>query len=230
MTAVLAKGAAGSPWHSMPGWGIVADLTPPELSAARRLKALQRLIGAGLAVVIALCVGGYVWAKLQHGSAADALDAANARTTELTVEQAKYAHVTQVEALTKGIDGQVGVLMVDDVDVPVLLAKLRAALPGTMSLTSVNLTLTSGPAATSPTTSLDTSGGPTIGTVTMTGSAEHMADVADYVSSLSAVRGIVNVVPSSNNAGAAGGAQWTLTLQLTDNLYTHRYDATPGSN
>jgi Tfp pilus assembly protein PilN len=214
----------------MPGWGIVADLTPPELSAARRLKALQRLIGVGLAVVVALCAGGYFWAKLQHGSAVDALDAANERTTALTVDQAKYAHVTQAQTLTRSIDGQVGVLMVDDVNVPVLLAKLRAALPGTMSLTSVNLTLTPGPAATSPGTSLDTSGRPTVGTVTMTGSAEHMADVADYVSALSAVRGIVNVVPPSNNAGTGGGAQWTLTLQLTDKLYTHRYDATPGSN
>ena len=43
----------------MPGWGIAADLTPRELRNARQLKVLQKLMAAGIAVLLMLCAGGY---------------------------------------------------------------------------------------------------------------------------------------------------------------------------
>ena len=50
------------PWSSMPGWGIVADLTPPELIASRHLKVLRKWIVLGLVVLVVACVAGYVLA------------------------------------------------------------------------------------------------------------------------------------------------------------------------
>ena len=43
-------------WNTMPGWGIVADLTPPELIATRRLRLLRKLLAAGLSVLLVLLV------------------------------------------------------------------------------------------------------------------------------------------------------------------------------
>ena len=48
------------PWNGMPGWGIVADLTPPELIASRHLKVLRKWIVLGLVVLVLACVAGYV--------------------------------------------------------------------------------------------------------------------------------------------------------------------------
>ena len=231
MTAVASRPTENAVWGTMPGWGIVADLTPPELAASRRLKVLKKLIAVGLVMVALLCVAGYAWAFLDHSSASDALDTSNARTTQLVAEQGKYAKVTQILATTDSVNQQIATVMTTEVDASLLLAKLRDTLPGTMSLTSMSVTLANTSATGSGTSSLDTSGRPVVGTVTVTGTAQRMADVATYVTLLSSVPGVVNVVPSSNNSAANGGAQWSMTLQVNDKLYTHRYDFKPsGSN
>ena len=61
MTTLMARPGNGDTlWASMPGWGIVADLTPPELVESRRLKALRKLIAVCLgAVVLLLRAAGY---------------------------------------------------------------------------------------------------------------------------------------------------------------------------
>jgi hypothetical protein len=229
MTAILDRPVAGDLWGSMPGWGIVADLTPPELVAARRLKLLKKLIAVGLALVVVLCAGGYALAYVNHSSAAQALDAASARTAAFTAEQAKYARVTEILAATQSVNGQIATLMADDVDMADLLIKLRSVLPGTMSLASITATVNGaadgGVSSDNTNASLDTSGRAVIGSVTLTGAAQRIVDVSTYVSSLVSLPGVVNVVPTSNAAGAPGGVQWNITLQITDQLYTHRYTA-----
>jgi uncharacterized protein HemX len=225
MTTLLSKPDTGTPWSAMPGWGIVADLTPPELVAARRLKVLQRYIAAGLATVVLLCAAGYAFAYVKNSSASDAVDAANARTTDLTAQQSKYAAVTQLKATTTGITSQTRTLMATDVDMAGLLGTLRRLVPATMALTAVTVSTT--PAAAGSTPSLDGSARPTIGTITLTGSSHRLVDLASYVSRLSALPGVVDVVPSSNTAGSANVATWNVSLQITDLLYTHRYDVQP---
>ena len=226
MTAVLNRPPEENLWASMPGWGIVADLTPPELTAARQIRVLRKAIAAALALVTVLCAIGYGYAYLQKSSAVDAVDAANARTTQLVIEQGKYSYVTQLRSATQSINAEVASLTSQDVDVAALLAKIRGALPGTMALTSVTITISGTAAGTDTAASLDRSGRPMIGTVTLAGSAGRMTDVAEYVTRLSSLPGVANVVPSSNTSNEAGGSQWNATLQLTDTLYTHRYNAT----
>ena len=41
-------------WSAMPGWGIAADLTPPEIINARQLKLLRKLLGGGLVALLVL--------------------------------------------------------------------------------------------------------------------------------------------------------------------------------
>ena len=143
--------------------------------------------------------------------------------------------MTQVQDATKSIDAEIATLMSTDVDAAGLLNRFRVALPASMSVTSVAVTVTAVPGnpagATSSTPSLDTSGRQQIGTVSLSGKSQNLSDLATYVRTLTAMPGVVNVVPSSNTSSAGGtqsarGAQWTVTLQITDQLYTHRYDAT----
>jgi Tfp pilus assembly protein PilO len=208
----------------MPGWGIAADLTPPELVASRRLHKLRKAIVVCLVLVVLLCVAGYAWAFLRHSSASSDLDAANARTAQLTAQQARYAGVTQIQSTTAGVQSKVAALMKDDVDVPKLLADLRAALPATMAIKQLSLTLTpeSAHAVTGAVVPLP-SAHATIGKITMSGSGRAFDDLSSYVEKLAAIPGVTNVLPGTNVADAAG-TQFSLTLDLTDQLYSHRYD------
>ncbi|MGH8961817.1 MAG: hypothetical protein ACRDWT_11620 [Jatrophihabitantaceae bacterium] len=224
MTATLARPSEQNLWSTMPGWGIVADLTPPEVIAARRLHLLRKLIVAGLVLVVLLCAGGYVLAVRQHSSASDALNGTTARTTQLQAQVNKYGGVTRIQGTVDGVRSRVATLMQGDVDLTTLLVKIRTALPASMSIKQLGVTLnptTGAPAAATP--GLNLSGHSIIGTVTLSGSGRTLDDLPAYVDALAALKGVVNLVPTSNQTGT-GGTQFAMTFALTDQLYSHRYD------
>lgn len=222
MTAVLAAPNGPNAPLSMPGWAIVADLTPPELIAARRLGVLRRRIISGLAIVALLCGATYASAARNYGSASDEAGAASVQTVTLQHAAGQYAGVTKIEAAVAAVRAQVASVMKSDVDVVALVSKFRAALPASMSIQDLTVTLT--PTAAGTTTGgLDASGHAEIGTVAISGSGRTLDDLATFVERLSALRGVVNVLPSSNVV-SDGRAQFNLTLALTDVLYSHRFD------
>lgn len=229
MTALLAPPPNSRLWSSMPGWGIVADLTPPELIEARHLRVLRKVIVAGLALVVVLCAGAYVLAVQKDSSAKDARDAITTRTALLNqrLDAPAFRNVVKMQGTVAQVQSRVALLMKDDVDLSLLLAKIRKALPATMVINSLSLTLNPG-SATAPGaagTGLDTAGQAVIGTVTVAGSGRTLDDLPAYVDRLASVDGLVNLVPTSNQA-AKGAAQFSLSFQVTDKLYSHRYDAT----
>jgi hypothetical protein len=233
MTAVLASRPANHLWSTMPGWGIVADLTPPELIAARHLRVLRKLISVGLALVLILCAGAYVLAFKAHSTAADARDAVTARTQQLQqqLHDKSFGDVVRIQGTLAQVQGQVTGLMKDDVDLPELLGKIRTALPARMAINTLLVTLA--PAGTAvvgaPATTLDTSGHVVIGTVVVAGSSETLDDLPTYIDRLARVNGISNLVPTSNGSDTVG-VKFSLAFAITDRLYSHRYDvSTTGS-
>jgi hypothetical protein len=226
MTATLEVPANTPSWSSMPGWTIVGDLTPPELINARRLHTLRRFIVVGLGIVVVLCAVAYAYALIQHSRATDDLDSASAQTTQLQVETNKYSGITRIENTVSGVKTQIAAVMVDDVDTAGLIQQLRKALPGTMSIQNMSITITGASAGSSnlASSSLDLSGNALIGSVNITGSSQQLSDVASYVDNLGHIRGVTNIVPTSNQV-ANKVAQYTITLSLTDVLYSHHFDA-----
>jgi hypothetical protein len=224
MTALLARPASTSHWGSMPGWNIVADMTPPELINLRRIAVLRRRIVIGLVVVAALCAAGYTYASMQNHTAADDAALASSQTFDLTRSAAKYSGITRIESAVDTVRGQVATVMTPDVDVTQAIAAMRHALPRTMSIQNLALTLSAaGP--TNDSVGLDASGHVVIGKVTISGSGRTLDDLPNFVDRLVAIRGLVNVVPTSNQV-ASKVAQFSLSVDLTDQLYTHRYDVT----
>lgn len=213
-------------WTSAPGWGIVADLTPPELVDARRLSVLRKRIGAALAVLVVMCGAGYSLALRDHSFAEDALSTVQDRTTALRVQQNGYRDVTQTEAALALKQKQTATLMAADVETSALLVKLRAALPGRMTIKNLSVDLAAASikaTAGSTATGLDASGRATIGTAVIGGSALAYADVSRYVDTLASTAGLINVVPTSAQADQ-GGVQYNITFNLTDVLLSHRFD------
>jgi hypothetical protein len=213
-------------WNSMPGWGIVADLTPPELIASRRLRVLRKFLTAALVLVVALCLLGYGWATLQSRSASKALATEQARTTQLRNEESKYAGVTQIQAALAQTNTQVAKLLATDVDFANLVGSLRQNLPGGMTITQLTVALatgTTGATSSAGTSVLDTSGRRHVGTITITGTGIHMTDVSVFVDRLSTIKGVAVPYPSTN-VQTPHGIQYTVQIILTEDVFSHRFD------
>ena len=226
-------------WNSMPGWGITANLLPPEVIAGRRLTVVRKVIVGALAAVVVLAAGGYVYAYLQQRSANSDLSAAKAKTASLVAEQQRYSQVVTLTGTITDIKGQLATLMAADVDTTKLLNALVARLPHGAAVTQLQLSLDAAGEQTSTTTSsssssstqgggaLDTSGQPHIGSLTVTGTAGSLSDIAAYLNQLATLPGVVGVYPTSQGKNSSGpGAQFTIQMTLTDELLTHRYDQT----
>jgi hypothetical protein len=224
MTTLLARPDSSSQWGSMPGWNIVADLTPPELTNVRWIAVLRRRILAGLVAVVLLCAAGYVYAYKQHSSASDGAAAASAQTIDLQRAQSKYSGITQIEGAVTAIRAQIAQVMVDDVDVAHLTAAIRGALPSSMTIQNLTVTLTSTATAGATTSQgLDASGRPEVGTLTISGGGRTLDDLPTFVDRLASLPGVVNVLPSSNQI-SKGVVSFSLTASFTDQLYSHAYD------
>lgn len=210
-----------APRSSMPGWGIVADLTPPELIAARGLRTLRRALLVGLAVIVLVCAGGYWLARHSDNKAHDQLAAANSDTTQLMSQRAGFAIVTEVQSATNGIRSQLSSLFSTDIDVTSALEQVQASLPKGMSLTS----LTVAPAT--PSLGADPSNPSLmqVGTVTMSGTAATLDALPIYVSRLGQLKSFTDIVPTTNTK-ASKNVSWTVTAAITGHLLSHRYSIT----
>jgi hypothetical protein len=226
------------PWtqgNSMPGWGIVADLTPPELIASRRMRVIRRLMIVAVAAVVLLCAGGYTLAIWQHNQASDELASEQDRTTSLLGEQRRYSGVTVVRGAIADVQGQLAGLMVADVNVGALIGAVASALPKGMSIDQLAVTI-SAPTPTDKFSTgkesgglggLDLSDAAHIGTVTLSGTGSKLTDLAAYVDALRKTTGVFEPYPQSNQTTDTG-TTYSLQLTLTDALLTHRYDAQDG--
>ena len=212
-------------WNTMPGWGIVADLTPPELIDSRRLKLLRKFLALLLLVVLVISAAVYAYAYLGNVKAQSALTDEQSRTSELQSTQGKYRDVTQIQTKLNQVNGQVAGVMQGDVDLQPLLAELRKALPGSLTIKTLALSVNSAPNGAAGTPGLDTSGYRSIGSVTLDGNALSYAGVAQYVDALSNITGVTNVVPTSAQSNKIV-ISYNITLNLTDQVLSHRFDAT----
>jgi Tfp pilus assembly protein PilN len=218
-------------WSTMPGWGIVANLIPPELLQARRARSLRKLVSAGLCVLLLLAGIGGGYAKLRSHEAAQSLAAEQSRTSQLVVEQNRYSNVTRIQGDVAQVKVQLAQLMGMDVASAELVAALLDQLPPGATVTQLSLTIAA-PTLTSTNntgaSALDTSTQPHIGTVAISGEARSVADVALLVSRLGGLKGVVDPYPTTNTVNDTG-TQFTIQLAINNSLLSHRYDASSGT-
>jgi hypothetical protein len=223
-------------WDSRPGWGISVDLTPPEVLDARRARVLKRLIGLGLVLVTVVCAGVTLMALNDKSATQGTYDAAQARTTELEAGAGAYVEVTMLSAVASQIAAQVATLMENDVDFVQLMALIRIGLPPHVQITNEAILLApaetpvpapadaADPASADAPTAAPVSAGPTIiGSVSLAGTGNVIGDLAPFVATLNHVPGVVDVLPTST-IQTDTGMSFTLSMNITDELYSHLYD------
>jgi hypothetical protein len=218
-------------WSTMPGWGIVANLIPPEVLQARRVRAVRKLVALGLCALVLLAAVGYGLAWYRSRQAADALAAEQSRTAQLLVQQKRYADVTLLQGSVAGVRTQLSHLLASDVDMSGLVASILAQLPAGAAVSQLAVTMET-PQGTKPTASLssglgslDTSGRPHIGLISITGQAARVSDVSTLVDRLTALPGFITPYPTSNTANDKGTV-FTVQFSINDTLFSHRYDVT----
>ena len=233
MTGALTVAERPALWTSMPGWGIAADLTPPELINSRQLSVLRKLMALGLVLLLAACAGGYYLAARDNDDAAADLAAAQSRTAQLERVGRSYSSVVAIQGSVSQVQAQVAQVMGADVDLVALMVVLVSNLPETMVIQQESITIS--PAGVAATTGvaagsgLDTSGLPRIGTITISGTGKALDDLSEYIDHLQTIPGLVDVLPVSNTAASGtSGTEFSLTIGLTNKLLSHRFDVGGG--
>ncbi len=220
-------------WSTMPGWGIVANLIPPEVLQARRVRAIRKLVAYLLCVLVLIAGLGYGYAFYRSQQAAETLAAEQSRTSQLMAQQKRYADVTLLQTSVAGVRTQLSELLASDVDVSALITSVLRQLPAGASVSQLAVTMAPpegqqakvNPA--SGTGSLDTSGRAHIGLMTVTGQAPRVSDVSTLVDRLGALPGFIDPYPTSNTTNDKG-TLFTIQFTIDDRLFSHRYDAKTG--
>jgi hypothetical protein len=213
----------------MPGWGIVANLIPPEVLQARRVRAVRKLVAYLLCVLVLLAGLGYGFAFFRSQQAAEALAAEQSRTAQLLVQQKRYADVTLLQSSVAGVRTELSQLLKSDVDMSALVTSVLRQLPPGASVSQLAVTMTP-PEGQQPTVNpasgtgaLDTSGRAHIGLITITGQAPRVSDVSTLVDRLGAMRGFIDPYPTANTTNDKG-TLFTIQFSINDSLLSHRYD------
>jgi hypothetical protein len=209
-------------WSTMPGWGIAADLTPPELINSRELRTLRKWIGAGVVILLLGCTGGYLAASRQNHAASADLAKVNAQTVQLQSGVSRYATVTQIQANVTLIQAQIANLMGGDVDLVTLMGRIRSGLPAPMAIASESITINLAAAAAAPAGTAPPAL-TTIGTVTISGTGRALDNLATYVEHLQKIPGVIDVNPTTNVLSGRT-THYSLSLSLTAAAFSHRFD------
>lgn len=211
---------------AMPGWHIYADLTPPELIAARAVRKVRVWVAIALVLVVAVIGAGYQFARMQAAEAADTVAVERAIGDTLRAQQQQFSGVTSIQGSITAARAQLATLMASDVDVDALLGRIWAALPEGMTIDQLSITIpplaTSSGDTRSGTGALDTSDAAHIGTATLSGTGQQLADLSTFVDRLRQIDGIFDPYPTSNDV-ADEGTEYSLQLVLTDALLSGLY-------
>lgn len=208
------------------------DLLPPEILAGRRLKRTQRLLALCVVGTLGLVGGLYLMAMNRADAAAEELAVAQAETTRLQAEEAKYAEVpriiAQVDAATAARDQALST----NVAWYRYLNDLALTYPDTVWLE--NMTAAVAPAGgTTGAASVPVAGSnplatPGIGTVTFTGTALEHSDVASWLDVLAGTEGFADAYFTSSSRTQIDGTDvvtFTSQVVVTGDALWDRYES-----
>jgi Tfp pilus assembly protein PilN len=207
------------------------NLLPQSVRAARGLRRTKRWLGVSLVATIVLCCAVYGLVLMSAAAADSDLADAQAETARLQNEQAKYAEVPQVlNALNQAKQArELG--MSTDLSWSDYLNAIQGTLPPNVSIDTYLST------AATPMTASAISPDPlqpaSVGQILFTARSSTVPDSAAWIDALDSIPGLAgattSTVASSEDEGGVYYAV-TVSVQITDKAYSHRFDANPEGN
>lgn len=215
-------------WATVPR----VNLLPPEIIEGRRFRRTQTRLGAVVAATVLAGLGVTGLAQYQVAVANAEQAAVQARTTQLQAEAASYAEVPKVLGELDAATAAREQAMTGDVLWYRFLDELAVATPTTVSLTTLDMSMTLG--GSGQTGSADALSDTSLGEVVVSGTATNMNDVATWLTSVGTVHGmdvsrLQSAVRNDDAAGTAGASvAFTSAVGITENALSHRYDRKAG--
>ncbi|TFD87754.1 hypothetical protein E3T51_09780 [Cryobacterium serini] len=114
-----------------------ADLLPPELKAARQGRLLRRIMSIVAAGIVLVVIAAVATVSLEAGRAQNRLAAAEARTTELLQESAKYSEVRNVQNQIEMTTAARQLAAETEVDWRAYMVAVRASLPSDVTIEAI---------------------------------------------------------------------------------------------
>ena len=206
------------------------NLLPPEILTARKFRRTQGVLGASV-VAVAVAAGGlYVVAQNSADARAEELAVAQAETTRLKTEEAKYAEVPKIIAQVDAAKEARDQALSTNIAWYRYLNDLALTYPEAVWLDNVTATVsasTSG-AAPVPTAGANPLATPGIGTVTFTGKALKHSDVASWLDVLAGTEGFADAYFSSSAKSQIDGqdvVNFTSNVVVTADALWNRYES-----
>ncbi len=241
MTALMERARSKSGPAFVPGPPQV-NLLPPEVKAARGLKALKRVLAMLLILVVASCAGAYVLALLDKSKAQDQLASAQDDTVRLQAEIQRYAQVPLIRGQLEDAKYARELAMSTEVLWQPYYGAITAVLPPGVSLD--NLTVTQATPMTAPAAPSSPLQDPSIGQIAFTARSVTIPDTAAWVDAMNAIPGLGDAWVSSAVVTQDGESEVvyynvSVTVQIRESAYAQRFveadqapadDATDGTS
>ncbi|MGN6243388.1 MAG: PilN domain-containing protein [Motilibacteraceae bacterium] len=209
------------------------NLLPPEIAEAARLRKVKA--GLGAVVVGAVAVVGllYVQATGAVNDAQDQLTAAQARTSQINAETAKYSDVPRVYAQVAAAQAQLEQAMGQEVRWSYYLNDLSLTIPPHVWLTQLQVTTTDAAAAANPAAGAQASlTTPGIGSVKFSGVAYAHNDVAAWLDALAKQKGYADAYFSKSEEDdtlSRPTVKFDSTVTVTSVALSGRYTQNAGN-
>ncbi len=206
------------------------NLLPPEVAAARGLKAVKRVLGVLVLLVVAACAGAYVLATLDKSAAMDDLTAAQDETTRLQADIQSYAEVPLVRGQLEDAKLAREMAMSTEVLWQQYYGAITAVLPPTVSINTLVMTQSTPmalpPAPKSPLEE------PSIGQIVFTARSATVPDTAAWVDALNSIPGLGDawVSTTSVNEDAENEIVFydvSASVQVRESAFAHRFVEAP---
>jgi len=204
-----------------------ANLMPPEVLGRRRLERLQKLLAVGLAAVVALAATAWVLTARSVQSAEQDVAAAQARTAELTAEQARYAEVPRVLGQIEAHEVALERALAGDVVWVDLLAEVDRRAPEGVWLTDLSISLAPEASSGAPAAATDPLADPAVAVLAFEGTGDDHNDVAAWLNALTEVPGFSDARYSTSTRADIDGTpvtQFSSTVGVTTDALSHRFD------
>lgn len=205
------------------------NLLPPEVRAARGLRAIKRMLGIGLIAVVLACVAAFALASVSEAAAKSELAQAQDQTARLQAEQKKYAEVPQVLAALDDAKTAQALGMATDVQWKAYVDALTAVLPAEVSIDTYAVTVST--PMTLPAPPADPLQAPSIGQLSFTARSTVVPNTSAWIDSLNSVPGFADAwVSDTSITEDESGIYYnvTATVQVTDGAFSHRFDPVDG--
>jgi len=198
-----------------------ADLLPPEVALEAKAQAQRRSMLALIILLIVVVGAAYGAVTYLTSNAQASFEAAQARTTVLLKEQAKYSEIKTLSSKVSGIESDQKIATSTEIDWKSYLKAVEAKLPTGSTFQTVSV------ASSTPLTPLSaTSGllGPDgIAEIILGIKSEDVPDIVKLVDSLTDLPGYTDATPNNVTRDEDGYYLLSVTIHVSNDALSNRF-------